>query len=104
MLELHGYCVEEFEDGARFLARARFDDLLCIILDLNLPGESGLQILSRLRARANTTPAFIVTGRADASVRREAMRLDALALFEKPLPARDLLAAIRSIGSVSANP
>ena len=104
MLELHGYCVEEFEDGARFLARLRFDNVLCIILDLNLPGENGLQILSRLRAQAVATPTFIVTGRADAGIRKEAKRLEALALFEKPLPARELLAAIETIGNVPANP
>ncbi len=103
MLELHGYCVEEFEDGARFLARGCFDNVLCIILDVNLPGESGLQILSRLRARAIATPTFIVTGRADAGVRREAKRLEVLALFEKPLPARELLAAVEMIGAAPAN-
>lgn len=102
MLELHGYGVEEFEDGALFLARERFDDVLCIILDLNLPGENGLQILSRLRAQAIATPTFIVTGRADAAVRKEAMRLEALALFEKPLPARELLAAVETIGKMPA--
>jgi FixJ family two-component response regulator len=103
MLELHGYRVEEFEDGARFLARGRFDNVLCIILDVNLPGESGLQILSRLRAQAITTPTFIVTGRADAGVRREAKRLEASALFEKPLPARELLAAVATIGNTPAH-
>jgi FixJ family two-component response regulator len=103
MLELHGYYVEEFEDGERFLARERFDNVLCIILDLNLPGENGLRILSRLRAHAVATPTFIVTGRADAGVRREAKRLDALALFEKPLPARELLAAVATIGNMPAH-
>ena len=103
MLELHGYDVEEFEDGTRFLARESFDDVLCILLDLNLPGENGLQILSRLRTRAVTTPTFIVTGRADAGVRKEAKRLEALALFEKPLPARELLAAVATIGNMPAH-
>jgi two-component system response regulator TctD len=97
MLEQHGYHVEEFEDGAQFLARGCFDDILCIILDLNLPGEDGLQVLSRARAQAVATPTLIVTGRADASARREAQRLDALAVFQKPLPARELLSAIRAI-------
>ncbi len=103
MLELHGYGVEEFEDGAQFLARGRFDDPLCIILDLNLPGENGLKILARLRAQVIATPTFIVTGRADAGVRKEAKRLEALAVFEKPLPARELLAAVETIGNAPAN-
>jgi two-component system response regulator FixJ len=103
MLELHGYRVEEFEDGVQFLARGHFENVLCIILDVNLPGESGLQILSRLRSWAVATPTFIVTGRADAGVRKEAKRLDVLALFEKPLPARELLAAVETIGNAPAN-
>ena len=102
ILELQGYCVEEFEDGAQFRLRSDFGDVLCIILDLGLPGESGLQILARLRASAVATPALIVTGRANAGIRREAQRLDALALFEKPLPARELFAAIRSIEGLPA--
>jgi FixJ family two-component response regulator len=97
ILELEGYCVEDFEEGIEFWARGRFDDALCIILDLNLPGEDGLQILSRLRANAVATPVLIVTGRADASARREAQRLNALGVFQKPLPVSVLLSAISSI-------
>jgi FixJ family two-component response regulator len=82
--------------------RGHFGDVLCIILDLNLPGENGMQILSRLRASEVTTPALIVTGRADARIRKEAQRLDAMALFEKPLLACELFAAIESIGNKAA--
>lgn len=102
MLELHGYRVEAFEDGGQFLARRHFDNVLCLILDLNLPGEHGLKILARLRAAAVATPTFIVTGRADAGIRKEAARLEARALFEKPLPGPDLLAAIATIGAAPA--
>lgn len=97
VLELHGYCVEDFEEGIKFRARGRFDDVLCIILDLNLPGENGMQILAQLRANAVATPVLIVTGQADASCRREAQRLDALGVFQKPVPVRELLSTIRSI-------
>jgi FixJ family two-component response regulator len=102
MLELHGYDVEEFADRSEFLTRKRFDDVSCLILDLNLPGESGLQILARLRAQGLGVPAFIMTGRADSSARREAQRLGAFALFEKPLAPRELLAAIDTIRKASA--
>ena len=97
ILELHGYSVEDFEEGIAFRARKHFDDILCIILDLNLPGENGLELLSRLRDNAVATPVLIITGRADASARKEAERLNAMAVFQKPLPVSDLLSAIKLI-------
>jgi two-component system response regulator FixJ len=100
VLELRGYDVEEFEDGVTFLARGNFEDILCFIFDLNLPGESGLQVLAQLRSRGNNTPAFIVTGRASSLIRKEAERLQALALFEKPLPARELLAVVDGVAAL----
>ena len=43
VLELRGYDVQEFEDGVTFLERGNFEDILCFIFDLNLPGEFGVQ-------------------------------------------------------------
>jgi AmiR/NasT family two-component response regulator len=40
---------------------------------------------------------LIITGRADASARKEAERLNAMAVFQKPLPVSDLLSAIKLI-------
>jgi len=97
VLEVNGYSVEEFETGHSLLARGDFARLACIIMDVNLPGESGLQTLERLRNQSVTTPVFIVTARADDSIRRESKRLEAAAFFEKPVPARALLEAIGGI-------
>ena len=97
VLEVNGYGVEEFETGHALLTRGDFARLACIVMDVNLPGESGLQTLERLRNQAVTTPVFIVTARADDSVRRESKRLNAAAFFEKPVPARALLEAIVGI-------
>ncbi len=56
-----------------------------------------MDALERLRDQAVTTPVFIVTARADDSVRRESKRLNAAAFFEKPVPARALLEAIGGV-------
>jgi two-component system response regulator FixJ len=97
VLEVSGYSVEEFETGHELLARGDFAYLACIVMDVNLPGESGLQTLERLRNQSVTTPVFIVTARADDSIRRESKRLNAAAFFEKPVLARALLEAIGGI-------
>jgi two-component system response regulator FixJ len=97
VLEVSGYSVEEFETGRELLARGDFAHLACIVLDVHLPGESGLQTLERLRNQSVTTPVFIVTARANDSIRRESKRLNAAAFFEKPVPARTLLDAISGI-------
>lgn len=85
------------------MARGRFDDCLCIISDLHLPGENGLQILSGLRAAAIATPVFLITGRAGLRVREEARRLGSLAVYEKPVSARELVTAIAAIGDLPAS-
>jgi FixJ family two-component response regulator len=94
LLEARGYNVETYGSGTEF-----FDDgdparCKCLILDVNLPGETGFEVLARLRKRGLETPAIFVSGRATAAVRAQAMRAQAAAFFDKPVPPTELLAAI----------
>jgi len=97
VLEINGYAVEEFETGGAFLTRGDFTQLACIVMDVHMTGETGLQTLKRLRNQSIKIPVFLVTGRIDDSVRRDAARLNANSVFEKPVPARILLDAIKAI-------
>lgn len=99
VLEVNGYIVEDFETGSAFLKQGDFTRIACIVMDVYLPGGSGLQTLKRLRNQFVTTPVFLVTGRIDDSVRREAIRLNATGIFEKPLSPRTLIDAIKTIES-----
>ena len=97
VLEGRGYGVAEFTNSESFFAHGRFTDAHCIVLDVNLPGESGLEILSRLRRDAIGTPVIVVSGRASDDMKDTARRLDAIAFFDKPVRSLDLLASISKI-------
>jgi two-component system OmpR family response regulator len=91
-----GFAVEVAEDGAavdRVLARTRPD---LVILDLMLPGEDGLSICRRLRARG-AVPIIMLTAKNDDVDRIVGLELGADDYLGKPFNPRELLARIRAI-------
>jgi DNA-binding response OmpR family regulator len=93
-LELHGYRVESAADGEQGMARA-FDarpDL--IILDIMLPGYSGLEILSELRARRVDVPVLILSARGSLGHKVEGLELGADDYVTKPFELPELLARV----------
>ncbi|WP_159587484.1 response regulator [Chelativorans xinjiangense] len=98
VLELYGYEVDEYSSGEELLAHGVQNDGACVILDVNLPGANGLNVLEKLRAMDNPVPAIVVSGRATEEVHAQAKRLNALAFFDKPI---DIDALIAVLGSIS---
>lgn len=94
VLRVHGHVVEGFADGEAFFAGADLGRAKCLVLDVNLAGTSGLEILARLRAQGSIVPAVMVSGRAAQEACAEAARLGARAFLEKPVAVKSLLAAI----------
>jgi two-component system OmpR family response regulator len=95
-LKREGFCVEVAEDSVaadRALARSQPD---IVILDLMLPGEDGLSICRRLRARC-TTPILMLTAKNDDVDRIVGLELGADDYLGKPFNPRELLARIRAI-------
>jgi two-component system response regulator (stage 0 sporulation protein F) len=68
-----------------------------IVLDVRLPGISGLELLERWRIQNLNIPVIVTTGFAEPAIRALAERLGARAFFNKPLPMEDFLHAVRSI-------
>lgn len=95
-LRFNGYEVAEAADEAAGLAAAAepFDLLL---LDLNLPGGDGLEILKAVRARSGATPVIILTARADEEDRVKGLKLGADDYVVKPFGALELLARIEAV-------
>lgn len=73
-----------FADGADFLERAERETPACVLLDVMMPGLSGLDILKRLNQRHYAAPVFIVSGSGDIPMAVEAIRHGALDFIEKP--------------------
>lgn len=97
LLTTFGFPVKDFASGQEFFARADRSEGKCLILDVNLPGESGLEVLARLRADGSTLPVVMLSGRAEASARRRARELGAAAFLDKPVAFDVLRATIRAV-------
>jgi FixJ family two-component response regulator len=96
MLRSLGYRVEIFANGQDFLDYAALGIRGCIILDIRLPGASGLEIQRRLAAHGVTTPIIFVTGHGDIEMAVDAMKAGAIEFLTKPYREHDLLEAIRA--------
>jgi FixJ family two-component response regulator len=90
-----GYSVTGFGEGASLLAAARKITPLCIILDVNIPGRSGLDILKELNAKDYPAPIFIMSGQGDIAMAVDAIRNGALDFIEKPFRGRDVVARVK---------
>jgi two-component system, LuxR family, response regulator FixJ len=94
VLSLEGYQVSAFRDSASFLAIARQRTPACILLDVHMPGRSGLDILRELNAQDYPAPIFMISGVGDIPMAVAAIRTGALDFFEKPFDARTVVASI----------
>lgn len=94
LLETRGYAVDAFESGEELLARGDLRLCACMILDVNLPGDNGFEVVAKLRRQGAATPAIFMSGRADAAMRVRAQQANAVAFFDKPVPPAELLATL----------
>jgi two-component system, LuxR family, response regulator FixJ len=92
---LAGYKVRAFADGASFVAAARAEAPACIILDVHMPGRSGLDILKALNAEHYPTPIFIISGQGDIPMAVETIRNGALDFIEKPFNGETVVTRVR---------
>jgi FixJ family two-component response regulator len=95
MLTLEGFQVFGFADGESFLTAVRQHQPDCIILDVHMPGRSGLDILKELHHRQNAIPLFIISGQGDIPMAVDAIKNGALDFIEKPFHAETLVTRIR---------
>jgi len=96
VLTLAGYKVRAFADGASFVAAARAETPACVILDVNMPGRSGLDILKALNAEQYPAPIFIISGEGDIPMAVEAIRNGALDFIEKPFDGATVVSSVRA--------
>ena len=66
----------------------------CLVLDVRMPGESGLDFQARLRAQGSAPPIIFITGHADVPMSVRAMRLGAVNFLPKPFRDQELLDAV----------
>lgn len=89
-----GFATQSFASGEAFLARMHDAESGCVLLDLNMPGLNGLEVLRQLHAVASRFETIVLTGQGDIAVAVEAMKAGAIDFIEKPYDNRMLLTAL----------
>ncbi len=94
LLEDDGQTVELFADGEAFLATYRPGREACLLIDANLPGISGIDLLIHLKTVGDHLPSIMITGFSDVPMAVQAMKSGATDFIEKPIRGVELLAGI----------
>jgi FixJ family two-component response regulator len=95
LLQSVGLQVMALSSTAEFLANKRPEGPSCLILDVRLPGLSGLDFQSELSKTENDIPIIFVTGHGDIPMTVKAMKAGAVEFLTKPVREQDLLDAVR---------
>ncbi|MGE0565305.1 MAG: response regulator transcription factor [Pseudolabrys sp.] len=99
-----GYAVTCFGDGETLLKTVRSEVPLCILLDVHIPGRSGLNILKQLDLDGCAAPVFMISGQGDIEMAVTAMKDGALDFIEKPFRPAEVVKSIRAALEARKNP
>jgi len=95
LIRAEGLAVRTFGSAQEFLASTREEAPSCLILDVRLPGLSGLDLQQRMAEVGLQIPIIFITGHGDVPTSVRAMKAGAVEFLTKPVSDRDLLAAIQ---------
>ena len=96
MVESFGFSVGTFESAEEFLQSGRAASTSCLILDVQMPGTSGVELHNQLVSSGHRIPTIFVTAFPDARVRERVLRAGAVCFLSKPFARDDLLGCIRT--------
>ena len=102
-LETAGRIVHEYANGDDFIEVYRPEFASCLVVDANLPGMSGLQILQWLRAAGDPLPTILVTRYCEVAIAVQAMKAGASDFIVKPVTSIDLVESVQRAISKSTN-
>ncbi|MFH1604643.1 MAG: response regulator transcription factor [Pseudomonadota bacterium] len=96
LIESRELKVEAYASGEEFLEAYDSDLSGCLLLDVRMPGMSGLELYERLQARNSTLPVVFMTGHGDVPMAVSALKKGATDFIEKPFNDNDMLLLIES--------
>ncbi len=91
LVESQGFAVTAFASAEAFLATYRNDMAGCLVLDVRMPGMSGLELYERLNACGCALPVIFITGHGDVPMAVSALKKGAVDFIEKPFGDKDML-------------
>lgn len=103
VLSSEGFQVTSFGEGEAFLSAARARTPGCVLIDVHLPGCSGLDVLRRLDAQRYPAPVLVISGRGDIPTAIDAIRNGALDFIEKPFDPSAVATRVRDAIDAWAN-
>jgi FixJ family two-component response regulator len=96
LLKSNGFRAETFSSAEEFLKSPLVEKTRCLLLDIGMPGMSGLELQRHLAGEGRRIPIIFITAHDNPAVRQEAMRAGAVDFLPKPFGEEALLNAIRS--------
>ncbi len=96
LMEADGLSARCFGSAEEFLASGLQRRAACLLLDIRMPGMSGLELQARLKADRFNTPIIFITAHGDSGVRMQAMREGAAEFLVKPFDDQVLLDRVRA--------
>lgn len=97
LLRSAGYDVQTFESAEAFLAHAAEDRTGVLILDVRMPGMSGLELQKRFADAGRKLPIIFITAHEGGRVRKAALEEGAEAFLQKPFEDETLLGAVQRV-------
>ena len=96
LMRSFGFRVEAFASAEEFENSDYLEETACLILDVLMPGRSGLELQHRLSESGHRIPIIFITAHADDEQERRAMEAGAIRFLYKPFSQESLLQAVRS--------
>jgi FixJ family two-component response regulator len=96
LLREFGFAARAFSSGQEFLSSDDLDQTRCLILDVAMPGMSGLDLQDELKRRGQAIPIVFISGQKDEDIRKRAFRQGAVKFLYKPFSDSALLDAVNA--------
>lgn len=96
LIKVHGFEAKLFDSIEAFDRGANLDDAICLVLDINLDGSSGIELRRRLTTSGYSVPVIFITASDEEAIRRDALDSGCIAYLTKPFPGKALIAAIKT--------
>lgn len=97
LLREFGFAARSFSSAEEFLASDEMSQTGCLVLDVVMPGMTGLELQKELKVRGQKTPVIFITAQKDEGLRAQALAQGAVELLIKPFSDTALLAALRAV-------
>ena len=96
LLKTVGLPAQAFASAEEFLKSGQHHQIACLIVDIRMPGMSGLELQAKLNAERCKIPIIFITAHGDEKMRMQALRAGAVEFMAKPFDDEALLESVRA--------